>query len=76
MPASDGTCTEDLVLNVINLSTAISVCVKGGQWQRVAPVSDEMHKEVLSLDVSPNVSNFNEDTSCRKRVGRLQYAMP
>eukprot|EP00973_Karenia_brevis_P064739 8993453-Karenia_brevis.AAC.1 len=45
MLASDVVCTEGPTLNVISFNTAISACVKGGQWQRVAPVSDEMHKE-------------------------------
>eukprot|EP00973_Karenia_brevis_P001183 161986-Karenia_brevis.AAC.1 len=38
-------CTgQGLSHDVISFSAAISVCEKGGQWQRVAPLLDEMKR--------------------------------
>eukprot|EP00973_Karenia_brevis_P069177 9619085-Karenia_brevis.AAC.1 len=38
-------CTDlGLWHDVISLSAAISACEMGGQWQRVAPLIDEMHR--------------------------------
>eukprot|EP00973_Karenia_brevis_P067712 9420262-Karenia_brevis.AAC.1 len=38
-------CTfRDLSPDVINFNTANSACDKGGQWQRMAPLFDEMRR--------------------------------
>eukprot|EP00973_Karenia_brevis_P021459 2949893-Karenia_brevis.AAC.1 len=44
---------------VITFSAAISACVKGGQWQRVAPLLDEMCTPGLPHDAI----SFNAATS-------------
>eukprot|EP00973_Karenia_brevis_P016841 2308082-Karenia_brevis.AAC.1 len=42
---------RDVSPSVISFSAAISACVKGGQWQRVAPLLDEMCTPGLPHDV-------------------------
>eukprot|EP00973_Karenia_brevis_P010513 1426237-Karenia_brevis.AAC.1 len=42
---------EGLALNVISFRAAILACVKGCQWQRVAPLCDEARREGLPLNM-------------------------
>eukprot|EP00973_Karenia_brevis_P045289 6274295-Karenia_brevis.AAC.1 len=54
--------------NVISFSAAISACVKGEQWQRVAPVLYEMRRRCLSLDVI----SFSAAISACEKGGQWQ----
>eukprot|EP00973_Karenia_brevis_P081935 11360137-Karenia_brevis.AAC.1 len=41
-------CTgRDLSHDVVSFSAAISACEKGGQWQRVAPLLNDMHRCIV-----------------------------
>eukprot|EP00973_Karenia_brevis_P034680 4785837-Karenia_brevis.AAC.1 len=61
-------CSRGLSPDVISFSAAISACEKGGQWQRVAPLLNEMR----SRGLSPDVISFNGAISACKKGGQWQ----
>eukprot|EP00973_Karenia_brevis_P054878 7629181-Karenia_brevis.AAC.1 len=61
-----------LSLDVISFNAAISACEKGWQWQRVAPLLNEMRKG----DLSPNVISFNAAISACEKGAQWQRVAP
>eukprot|EP00973_Karenia_brevis_P055443 7708579-Karenia_brevis.AAC.1 len=57
---------------MISFNAAISTCEKGGQWQRVAPLLDDICSKGLSLDVI----SFNAAISGCEKVEQWQRVAP